>query len=300
MSNPTGWEAPKPDMPETPPAADPAPGITDPDPGAFVAPTSDVADSVPESDSVPKLISSELAPRLALDDADPEAPEATDFSVAPPGRAIEAVTDTSPDLLQLPEPPATPYAPAAGPYPTPAPSYPPPAAVYQPPAPPYGGYAEQSAGQAYGSGAAPEPGGNYAAPGFQEQPAPYPPQPAYGYPPATQPGYGYPATQAGGDTTSASMAHWLGILIGFLGPLIIMLTKGEQDRFVRANAVEALNFQITLMIGYVISGVLTAVFIGVLGFIVLPIIGLIFSILGAMAANKGEVYRYPFNIRLVK
>lgn len=297
MSNPTGWDTPKPEVPDDPALGGPAHAVPDQAPEGFTP--AELA--TPESDSIPEVISSDLAPRLALDDADPDAPEATDFAVeAAPERAIEPAAEASADLLRLPdEPVAAPYAPPAPSYPPPAASYPPPAASYAPPAPSYpppayGGSPQQAAGQAYGSGAtpAPEPGGNYAAPGFPNQPVPYPPQPGYGYPPAVQ--------QGGPDTTSASMAHWLGILIGFLGPLIIMLTKGEQDPFVKANAVEALNFQITLAIGYVISFLLTFVLIGIIGYIVLPIIGIIYAVMGALAANKGQVYRYPFSIRLVK
>ena len=40
-----------------------------------------------------------------------------------------------------------------------------------------------------------------------------------------------------------------------------------------------------------------------IGFVVLPIvgiIGLVFVILGAIKANAGEAHRYPFTIRFVK
>jgi uncharacterized protein len=133
----------------------------------------------------------------------------------------------------------------------------------------------------------------YAAPAADPYAAPA----GYGAAP-----YGAPAQPYGapGDTSSASMAHWLGILIGFLGPLIIMLTKGEQDQFVRANAVEALNFQITLLIGYIVSWVLMVVVIGFILYPVVWIMGLVFAIMGAMAASRGEAYRYPINIRMVK
>ncbi|MEA5054512.1 MAG: DUF4870 domain-containing protein, partial [Propionicimonas sp.] len=106
--------------------------------------------------------------------------------------------------------------------------------------------------------------------------------------------------QYGTDTSTASMAHWLGILVGFLAPLIIMLTRGQQDPNVRANAVESLNFQLTMLVGYIVSFILTFAFIGVIGFMVLPILGLIFPILGAIAANRGEAYRYPVRIPFVK
>jgi hypothetical protein len=42
------------------------------------------------------------------------------------------------------------------------------------------------------------------------------------------------------------------------------------------------------------------VFIGILVMWAAGIISLIFSIIGAVTANKGEKYRYPFAIRLIK
>ena len=102
------------------------------------------------------------------------------------------------------------------------------------------------------------------------------------------------------DQTMAMLAHLLGILIGFLGPLIIWLIKKDQSPFVDDQGKEALNFQITLIIGYVIGGATSVICIG---FVILPavwIAGLILAIMGAMAASKGEAYRYPLTLRLVK
>ncbi len=102
------------------------------------------------------------------------------------------------------------------------------------------------------------------------------------------------------DQTMAMLCHLLGILTGFVGPLIIWLVKKEQSPFVDDQGKEALNFQITLLIGYIIGG---ATIIFCIGAIIAPLVwlaGLIFGIMGAMAANKGEAYRYPFALRLIK
>lgn len=119
-------------------------------------------------------------------------------------------------------------------------------------------------------------------------------------PPYTPPTYS--AAPAAGDTTFASMSHWLSILISFIGPLIIWLTKGEQDKFVKDHAVEALNFNITLIIGYIALSILAIPTFGITGLLspVLWIVGVIFQVQGAMAANKGQTYKYPFALRLVK
>ena len=83
MSNPTGWDAPKPEVPDDPALAGPADAVPDQAPDGFTP--AELA--TPESDSMPEVISSDLAPRLALDDADPgggEAPtaDAADILVA--------------------------------------------------------------------------------------------------------------------------------------------------------------------------------------------------------------------------
>jgi len=69
---------------------------------------------------------------------------------------------------------------------------------------------------------------------------------------------------------------------------------------VEDQAKEALNFQITVAIGLAASGVLSPIGIGIgLGGVVI-LLNIIFCILGTMAASKGEKYRYPVAIRLIK
>ena len=98
----------------------------------------------------------------------------------------------------------------------------------------------------------------------------------------------------------AMLAHLGGIVLWFIAPLVVMLTQGEKSPFTRRQAVEALNFQITLTIAYVVSAVLLIVLIGILLFFVVAVGGLILMIIAGIKANNGEDYRYPVNIRLVK
>jgi hypothetical protein len=99
--------------------------------------------------------------------------------------------------------------------------------------------------------------------------------------------------------TMAMLAQLLGIFTGFLGPLIIYLINGEKDPFVRHHSAEALNFQITLVIAYVVSFVLMLVLIGFLLFFAIWVVSIVFMIQATIAANRGEWYRYPINIRMV-
>ncbi|MBN1419659.1 MAG: DUF4870 domain-containing protein [Planctomycetes bacterium] len=96
------------------------------------------------------------------------------------------------------------------------------------------------------------------------------------------------------------LAHLLGIISGFIGPLIIWLIKKDQDPYVDYHGKEALNFQITLVIAYLICGALCFVLIGLILLPILWIGSLILMILAGLAAGRGEYYRYPMTIRFLK
>ncbi|GAA1705397.1 hypothetical protein GCM10009734_05070 [Nonomuraea bangladeshensis] len=193
----------------------------------------------------------------------------------------------------------------------------------QPPSQPGYGYGQQPGSQpGYGYGQQPpsQPAYGYGQQpgyGYGEQPPSQPgygygQQPGYGYQQQPPPGYGY-AKPPGGpyvpgmhgprpgtdDTTMAMLAHLLGLLASWIGPLIIYLIKRDQSPYVRDQAAEALNFQITMFIGYVVAGVLSVVFIGVLLLPVIWVLSLIFHIQAAVATNKGQRYRYPLSIRMI-
>jgi uncharacterized Tic20 family protein len=104
------------------------------------------------------------------------------------------------------------------------------------------------------------------------------------------------------DKTMAMLSHLLGIVIGFIGCLIIWLINKDKPEkaFVIDQAKEALNFQITIFIASFISVLLVAVFIGLLLAPAVFIINIVFCIIAGMAANKGVEYRYPFALRLIK
>jgi uncharacterized protein len=149
----------------------------------------------------------------------------------------------------------------------------------------------------------PGPPPQYQAPGYQ-QPQGYQ-QPGF-QAPGSQQGYQQQPNVGSGAEMSppdqrmwAMLSHLGGILFGFLAPLIIWLTTKERGLFVADQSKEALNFQITLVIGYIIAFVTSFIGIGILLFFVVWIASIVFGIIAGLAANKGENYRYPFAIRLV-
>jgi len=109
-----------------------------------------------------------------------------------------------------------------------------------------------------------------------------------------------PVAPSKDECNLAMLAHLLGIFTFFVGALVLWVIKKDESSFVGENAKEALNFQITVIIALVAAKVLMWILIG---FALLPLIyiaNLVFCILGAIAASKGEKYHYPFAIRLVK
>ena len=100
----------------------------------------------------------------------------------------------------------------------------------------------------------------------------------------------------------AMLSHLSGLMLGFLGPLIIWLIKKDESAFVEDQAKEALNFQISLLIAYAVIGAVgTATMC--FGFLLMPILyvfQIVFEIIAAVKSNDGEYYRYPYTLRLIK
>ena len=276
--------------------------VVEPEPEVTTLDLGDAAPELPASTDFDVVATPEPAEPTVAGDFEFAGEPAADVPIAPTPDVPTAPAPMPPtggsflDLPPLPDlnyPAPTP--PPASPYPPPAPSYPKAANYPQAEYAPYpADYGQQAAGQAYGHGA-PAP-----------QPAPAPVNP-YGAPTgfAVSP---YQQQGVPADLQSASMAHWGALVatmvsggsLGFLVPLILMQTKGQNDPFVRANAVASLNFSLTVLIGMIASAVLAIIVIGIVGLIVIPIVALILQIMASMAASRGEVYQYPLSIRFVK
>jgi uncharacterized Tic20 family protein len=162
-----------------------------------------------------------------------------------------------------------------------------------------GGYAPPPSSGAGGYGPPPSSGaGGYGPP---------PTSGAGGYGPPPGGAYGAYGGAPSGYATSdektwALIAHFGGILIGFIAPLISLLVKGNESPTVRAHSVEALNFQITWGIATIIASVLGVCTLGILFFLPLVtwVVIIVFSIIAGMKANEGQLYRYPMTWRIVK
>lgn len=97
-----------------------------------------------------------------------------------------------------------------------------------------------------------------------------------------------------------AFSTFVGIPLGnVVGPLIIYLIKKDEYEFVAQEGKEVLNFQITWSIIFIISTVLIIVGIGILMLIGFGIAWLVLVILGSVAANNGESYKYPLTIKFL-
>lgn len=141
-------------------------------------------------------------------------------------------------------------------------------------------------------------------------------QPRY----ATTPGSRYRDDAASTDERNYGMAiHLAGGLsalsagvpaLGLIATLILWRVKAKESPFLDDHGCEAVNFQISLLLYYIVGGIvggiLTAITLGlfsffmVLGAAALFILGIVACVRGAIAANRGEFYRYPVCVRFIR
>ena len=103
------------------------------------------------------------------------------------------------------------------------------------------------------------------------------------------------------EKTLALITHLSGIVAGFIVPLIIWLINKDKPEkgFITGQAKEALNFQITVILSWIVAVVLSFLLIGFLLYPIILIGNIVFCILAGIKANNGENYRYPVAIRLI-
>ena len=131
---------------------------------------------------------------------------------------------------------------------------------------------------------------------------PYPENPYAGPPPYVDEGY-----QTSDDERLWGMLAHLSALSGYIvpfgnviGPLIIWILKKDQMPFVDDQGKESLNFQINILLA---AAVVVALFCTVIGIFLAPILAvyaLVMTVLAAVKANQGILYRYPFILRLIR
>ena len=120
-----------------------------------------------------------------------------------------------------------------------------------------------------------------------------------------------PTPAAADDKTLAVLAHLSPIIalvlsagwLSFLGPLIVWFIWRDRGGLVRNAAATSFNFNITIwlamVIGWICFFTIILIPVALILFFVPGILQLIFSILGAMKASRGEAFRYPFQVPIL-
>ncbi|MGV8884900.1 MAG: DUF4870 domain-containing protein [Microbacteriaceae bacterium] len=98
----------------------------------------------------------------------------------------------------------------------------------------------------------------------------------------------------------ATLIHLGAIVLGFWPAVIGYLVLKDRGPFIREHTRTALNFQITMTIASFIGALLIIVFVGVFIVIAVGIVIIVFSIMAAIAANKGQYYAYPLTYEFIR
>ena len=117
------------------------------------------------------------------------------------------------------------------------------------------------------------------------------------------------------DLAWGSAAHWTALVaawvaLAFLGPLLVLLVRGDASPWVRRQAVDSLNFQLSALIYGVVGSVLGFVVAFVtFGFGLLAVVPIalalvlawfVLTVFGAVSASRGGDFRYPLTLPLVR
>jgi len=108
------------------------------------------------------------------------------------------------------------------------------------------------------------------------------------------------AAQESTDKMMVILAHAGGIFFGFIPALIVWMMKKDESEYVATQAKEALNFQLTIGIAMFACIMLVFVLIGALLIWLVWLADVIFCIIAAVSTSKGEDYRYPVTLRIIK
>jgi uncharacterized protein len=100
------------------------------------------------------------------------------------------------------------------------------------------------------------------------------------------------------DNTLKILTHILGLITGFIGPLIILLAS--EDKHDKEHSKKSLNWQISVAIYSIVSVALMFILIGIPIFIALYILNLIFCIMATVKASNNELWDYPLAIKFLK
>jgi uncharacterized protein len=97
------------------------------------------------------------------------------------------------------------------------------------------------------------------------------------------------------DEKQMAMFAHIGVILSFIVPLVIYLTKKDQSKYIAFHALQALIFQVVLAV-VVIVCTIAAPFTCAISLLLIPIVGLgalVLEIMAGIKANEGQLYMLP-------
>jgi uncharacterized protein len=89
---------------------------------------------------------------------------------------------------------------------------------------------------------------------------------------------------------------WAGHVIA---PLVVWLIKRGDSPDIDAHGKESINFQLSMLVYAVISGILCLILIGFVLLAILHVVNVVLVIIASIRASEGKFYRYPMTIRFL-
>jgi uncharacterized Tic20 family protein len=99
------------------------------------------------------------------------------------------------------------------------------------------------------------------------------------------------------ERTFAILTHVLSFFFPFLAPFVAYLAFRGRGQLITQHATAALNFQISLICAYLVTG------ITVVGLILWPVIAIyafVQIVLAAVAAGEGREFKFGYSYKFVK
>ena len=97
----------------------------------------------------------------------------------------------------------------------------------------------------------------------------------------------------------SQLAGMLVPLAGYAMPIIMWIVGRDQSEAVDRHGRNVINWMISFVIYFAISGILTVIGIGLIMMLALAIVNVIFIIKGTMKANDGVFWEYPMTIKIL-
>ncbi len=103
--------------------------------------------------------------------------------------------------------------------------------------------------------------------------------------------------ESGTSNLMPTLTHVIALFTGIIGPALILGVSDDEQ--VKAHAREAFDWQLTFLIGVILSLLLFFLLIGIVTLAILVILDLVFSVAAAINASSGRHWSYPISIKVL-